>query len=79
MTMGIDRSVIGGLYRTRACALRLEMIGSYGIKCYPLEYESSTVSYNLVTSKDPCWSSFLFSSGRGGSRSTDGRPKILYN
>jgi hypothetical protein len=36
------------------------MIVSPIIKCYPLIDESSIVSCNPITSKYPCWSSFLF-------------------
>jgi hypothetical protein len=75
--MGTDRSVIGGLYRPTAYALSSEMIGSSGIECSPLGDELGTVSYNPVASKDPCWSIFCLSDGRGGSRSIGGRPKSL--
>jgi hypothetical protein len=76
--MGTDRSIIGGLYGPRSYALRLEIIGSFGIECSPLRDESGMVSYNLVALKDPCWSSFHLSDGGGGSRSTGNMPKILH-
>jgi hypothetical protein len=38
---------------------------------------SGTMVYNLVSSKDPCWSSFHLNGGGGGSSITGGRPKSL--
>jgi hypothetical protein len=38
---------------------------------------SGVVSYGSVTSKDPCWSSFLLSDGGDGPSVTGGRPKSL--
>jgi hypothetical protein len=79
MMMGTDRSVIRGLYRQRASTPRSEMVGSSEIKFSPLEDESDTISCNLITSKDPSWSSFHLSGGGGGSISTGGRPKSLHD
>jgi hypothetical protein len=66
MMMGVDRSVMGGLYGPRASTLRLEMIGSSRIESSPLEDGLGTISYNPSVSKDPCSSNFLLSSGGGG-------------
>ena len=77
MMMGVDRSVFEGLCRPRASAPRSEMVGSSGIKCSSLGDESDTGSCDLITSKDPCWSSLRLSGGVGGSRLTSGRPRSL--
>jgi hypothetical protein len=51
MMMGVDRSVMGGLYGPRDSSLRSEMFGSSKIKSSPLEDGLRTVSCNPVVSK----------------------------
>jgi hypothetical protein len=40
---------------------------------------SGVISGDLVTSKDPCWSSFRLSGGGGGSSVISGRPRSLHD
>jgi hypothetical protein len=70
MMMGVKRSVIGVSGGPRDFAPKSKMVVSSG-------YWFGTISCDPVTSKDPCWSSFRLSGGRGGSSVTDDRPKIL--
>jgi hypothetical protein len=70
MMMGAKRSMVGVLDGPRASTPRSKMVGSSG--CW-----LGTVFCDLVTSKDPCWSSFRLSGGGGGSSVTSGRPRNL--
>jgi hypothetical protein len=40
---------------------------------------SGVIFGDPVASKEPCWSSFRLSSGRGGSNVTSGRPRSLHD
>jgi hypothetical protein len=70
MMMGAEISVVGVLDGPRDFSPNSKTVVSSG--CW-----SGTISYDLVTSKDPCWSSFFLSGGEGGFSVTGDRPKIL--
>jgi hypothetical protein len=61
MMVGAERSVVEVSTRPKDFSPRSKMVDSSG--CW-----SGTISCDLVTSKDPCWSSFHLSGGEGGSR-----------
>ena len=70
MMIGVKRSVVGVLDGPRAFTPKSKMVVSSG--CW-----LGTISCDLVTSKDPFWSSFRLSGGKGGSSVTDDRPRSL--
>jgi hypothetical protein len=78
MMTGVDRLVFEGSYRPISSTPRSEMVGSSRINYSSLEDGSDIVSCNPVVSKDPCWSSFLLSSGGGGFEVNRRQPKILH-
>jgi hypothetical protein len=43
------------------------MVGSSRFECSPLRDGSGIVSYGLIASNDPCWSSLHRNGGGGGS------------
>jgi hypothetical protein len=72
MMMGVEISMVQVSDGPRAFAPRSKMVISFD--CW-----SGTVSCDPITSKDPCWSSFLLSGGGGGSSVIGDRPKILHD
>jgi hypothetical protein len=72
MMRGAEISVVGVSTGPRAFTPRSKMVYSSG--CW-----SGTISCDLVTSKDPCWSSFGLSGDRGGSSVTGDRPRSLHD
>ena len=61
--VGVERLVVKVSTRPKAFNPRSKMVDSSG--CW-----SGTIACDLVASKDPCWSSFRLSGGRGGSSVT---------
>ena len=70
MMMGDEILVIGVSYGPRDFSPKSKTVISSRLWL-------GTISCDLVTSKDPCWSIFLLSGGRGGSSVTDDRPRSL--
>jgi hypothetical protein len=67
MMLGAKILVVEVLVGPRAFALKSKTVNSSG--CW-----SGTISCDPVASKDPCWSSFHLSGGRGGSSVICDRP-----
>jgi hypothetical protein len=70
MMMDVKISVAGVSDGPRYFAPKSKMVTSS--RCW-----SSIISCDPVASKDPCWSSFRLSGGRGGSSVTGDRPRSL--
>jgi hypothetical protein len=70
MMKGAKKSVVRVSTGPRVVSSRSKTVDSF-------EGWSGIMAYNLVSSKDPCWSSFRLNGGGGGSSVTSGKPRSL--